>query len=159
MINFSKNYWPNCPINWKNPVFGPFWALFSQFLGKKSFPENRVLSRTYSYEFLAPCQISEKTNDTIPRKRLDRRKDGQTLFYRTLLATAGGLIKSVTVEEEKCTNLHKFALTKKLIKYMCNYCVITWIITNEINTYLIKEAFCNYTTSIMKRIRSLKANR
>ena len=37
-----------------------------------------------------------RKNDTIPRKYLDRRmdgrmKDGQTLFYRTLPATAGGL--------------------------------------------------------------------
>ena len=31
---------------------------------------------TTSYGFLAPCQNLEKTNDTIPRKRPDRRKDG-----------------------------------------------------------------------------------
>ena len=56
-----------------------------------------VLSRTTSYGFLAPCQNLEKTNDTIPRKRPDRMtegwkdgwKDGQTLFHRTLPATAG----------------------------------------------------------------------
>ena len=54
--------------NWKNPVFGPFWALFLNFGAKKNFPENLALSRTTSYEFLATFQISEKTNDTIPRK-------------------------------------------------------------------------------------------
>ena len=37
-----------------------------------------ALSHTTLYEFLAPCQISEKTNDTIPRKHLDRRTDGRT---------------------------------------------------------------------------------
>ena len=66
---------------------------FSQFWDKNDFPENPALSRTTPNEFLAPCHISEKTNDTIPRKRLDRttdgRKDEQTLFYRMLPATAG----------------------------------------------------------------------
>ena len=61
--------------NKKTPVFGPFWVLFPNFGAKKIFPENPALSRTTSYEFLATCQISEKTNDTIPRKRLDRRTD------------------------------------------------------------------------------------
>ena len=84
----------NFPINFKNPVFGPFCVLFPNFGAKKNFTENPALSRTTSYEFLAPCQISEKTNYTIPRKRLDGRKDGQTLFYRTLPATARGPIRS-----------------------------------------------------------------
>ena len=57
---------------------GPFWALFPNFWAKIFFPENPALSRTTSYEFLAPCQISEKTNDTIPRKCLDKRIDGRT---------------------------------------------------------------------------------
>ena len=52
----------------KNPVFGLFWT-------KKNFPENPALSRTTSCDFLALCQISEKTNDAIPRKRLNRRMD------------------------------------------------------------------------------------
>ena len=65
------------PTNWKNPVFDPF---FFSILGqkKKNFPENLALSRTNSYGFLAPCKISEKTNDTIPRKCLDRMTDGRT---------------------------------------------------------------------------------
>ena len=54
------------------PILGPF----SQFWGKV-FPENPALSRTISYEFPAPGQISEKTKDTIPRKRLNRRTDGR----------------------------------------------------------------------------------
>ena len=45
------------------------------FGANKFFPENPALSRTTSYGFLAPCQNSEKTNDTIPRKRLDGRTD------------------------------------------------------------------------------------
>ena len=55
--------------------FRPFFTILGQ---KKLFPENPALSRTNLYEFLAPCQISEKTNDAIPRKRLDRRTDGRT---------------------------------------------------------------------------------
>ena len=54
------------------------------FWSKKHFLENSALPRTTSYRFLAPCQNLEETNHTIPRKRPERRKDGQTLR-----ATAG----------------------------------------------------------------------
>ena len=75
-----------------------FWPIFPNFGTKTFFLENPALSCTTSYGFLALCQNSEKTNDTIPRKHQDRRtdertegrKDGQTLFYRTLLATTRG---------------------------------------------------------------------
>ena len=53
----------------QKPCFWPILGTFSQFWG------NFFLSRTTSYEFLVPCQISEKTNDTIPRKRLGKRTD------------------------------------------------------------------------------------
>ena len=63
----------------KKHIFLPILGLFSQFWGKKHFfSENLALSRTTSYEFLAPCKISEKTYDTITRKWLDRRTDGST---------------------------------------------------------------------------------
>ena len=65
-------------MNLKDPVFGPFLVHFPNFGGKKILPDNLALSRTTSYRFLAPFQNLEKTNDTIPRKRLDRWKDGQT---------------------------------------------------------------------------------
>ena len=61
----------------KNPVFGPFWAHFPNFWGKKSFPGKSGSVPTTSYGFLAPCQKLEKVNDTIQRKCLDRRKDRQ----------------------------------------------------------------------------------
>ena len=47
----------------------------------------------HNFMFLAPFQNLEKTDDTIPRKRQDRRKDGkdgQTLFYRTFAVTIRG---------------------------------------------------------------------
>ena len=50
-----------------------FWSIFPNLGAKNFFPENPALSRTTSYALLAPCQNSEKTNDTIPRKRLDGR--------------------------------------------------------------------------------------
>ena len=55
-----------------------------------NFLENPARS-ALPYGFLAPCQNSEKTNDTVPRKCLNRQKDGRTyrLFYRTLPVTAG----------------------------------------------------------------------
>ena len=83
MTKFSKKL--------KKTGFGPFWALFPNVGAKKNFSQKIWLSRTTSYKFLASCQISEKTNDTIPRKCLVIRwEDGQTLLYRTLPATAGG---------------------------------------------------------------------
>ena len=79
MTQFSNKF--------KNPVFGPF----SPFLGqKKIFLENPAPSCTTLYGFLATCQNLDKVNDTIQRKRPDRQKDGQTLFYRTLPPTAKG---------------------------------------------------------------------
>ena len=75
-----------------------FWPIFPIFGAKKIFLENPALSCTTSYGFLAPYQNLEKANDTIQRKRPDRwregwtegQKDRQTLFYRTLPATARG---------------------------------------------------------------------
>ena len=57
-------------------VLVSFWSILP-ILGEKKFSENLVLSRTTSYRFLATCQNLEKTNYTISRKRLDRRREGQ----------------------------------------------------------------------------------
>ena len=54
-----------------------FWPIFPNFGAEIFFPENPALSRTNSSGFLAPCQTSEKTNDTISIKRLDRRTEGR----------------------------------------------------------------------------------
>ena len=63
----------------KKPCFWPILGLFSQFWGKKIFStDNQALSRTASYEILAPYQISEKIYDAIPRKCLCRMTDGRT---------------------------------------------------------------------------------
>ena len=59
----------------KSPVFGPFWVDFSNFGGKNKFPGK---SRTTLCGFLALCQSLEKFNDTIQRKRPDR-KDERTV--------------------------------------------------------------------------------
>ena len=104
-------------------------AHFPHFWGKKNFLENAALSCTSSYGFLAPCQNLEKVNDTIQRKCLDRwtegqtegwtegqenrQKDGQTLFYRTLLATIGG---PKTIKENKIQFYRKVYLQKKTVK-------------------------------------------
>ena len=71
MTNFSNKLKKTC--------FWPILRPFSQFWGKKKFfSENSALLQTISYEFLAPCQISEKTFDAIPRKYLVRRMVGRT---------------------------------------------------------------------------------
>ena len=72
--------------------FGPFLPIFRAM---RIFLKNPALTRTTSRDFLSPCQKLEKTNDQIPRKLLNRRTDGQTLFHRTLPAAAGGPIKNL----------------------------------------------------------------
>ena len=85
----------------KNLVFSPFLPIFLILGAKIFFLENPSLSRTTSNRFLAPCQNLEKTNNIIPKKtpgqteeRMARwiqgRKDGHTIFHRTLPATTGG---------------------------------------------------------------------
>ena len=59
----------------KKHCLGP---MFPIFVAKNIFLENPALSRTTLYGFLASCQNLEKTNDTIPRKRPDRRKERRT---------------------------------------------------------------------------------
>ena len=82
-----------------------FWATFDHFWSflpdGDSFQKIR-LSHTAIYWSLTPCWVSEKTNEPILRKLTDRqkdrwterwkdrRRDTQTLFYRVLLAEAGG---------------------------------------------------------------------
>ena len=69
------------------------------------FSKKIRLCHTIIYEPLTPCYVSEKTNEPIPRKLTDRRKDGradeQTLFYRTFPAEAGGPIKAKNTKEKK----------------------------------------------------------
>ena len=54
----------------RKPCFWSILGSFSQFS-----EQDLAMSRTISYVFLAPCQNT--TNDTIPRKRPDRRKDAR----------------------------------------------------------------------------------
>ena len=49
--------------------FGHIFPIFEA----KVFPKN---SHATSYGYLAPCQNLEKTNDPVPRKCWNRRKDG-----------------------------------------------------------------------------------
>ena len=69
------------------------------------FSKKIRLCHTIIYGSLTPCYVSEKTNEPIPRKLTDRRKDGradeQTLFYRTFPAEAGGPITAKKTKEKK----------------------------------------------------------
>ena len=92
-----------------------FWPISLILEAKKVFPKNMALSYTARH---APCQNSGKPDDPIPRKHVDRPQDGQTLFYRTLPATAGGTTSTVAVE---------YYLKVKDIEYNVgltkNYCI------------------------------------
>ena len=66
---------------------GHFWP----FLPHKDFFEKNRLCHTQLYmDPQHEGKFQKKTNETIPRKRTDRRKDGQPLLYKTLLNKAGG---------------------------------------------------------------------
>ena len=54
-----------------------FWPIYPNF-GAQIFFSGKSDSAKHNFIwFLAPCQNLEKINDAIPRKRLNRRKDGQ----------------------------------------------------------------------------------
>ena len=54
---------------------GHFWSFLPN---GDFFPKNPALSHTTIYVPLTPCYVSEKTNEPIPRKLTEGRKDGWT---------------------------------------------------------------------------------
>ena len=80
----------------KKPLF---LTHFHNFGGKKCFSEKYGCHQKTSNEFPAPCQNSEKSNDPVSRKHLDRRQDRRTdrpYFIRTLPATVGSPTSTAT---------------------------------------------------------------
>ena len=73
---------------------GYFWPFLVIFAWWRFFPKNPALSHITIYGLLTACYVSEKNNEPIPWKVIDRQKDGgkdrHTLFFRTLLAENGG---------------------------------------------------------------------
>ena len=69
----------------KTMFLGHFWS----FLPDGDFFSPKTPSVTHNYIWAPNTILSfKKTNKPIPRKRTDRRTDGQTLLYRTLPAEA-----------------------------------------------------------------------
>ena len=115
---------------------------FPKFWGKKIFLAYMALSCTTSYGFLAPCQNLEKTNDAIPRKCLDRQKDGRkggwkdgrkdewkgrwTLFHRTLPATIRGPKIAVELKESFLIQDKAFLTHINRINLFIVYELDTW---------------------------------
>ena len=83
MLKHHK-YFLSTPIPEKNlksakTPFGAIFDIFWSFLLKGDFSKKiRVLSHTFPYGPLTPYKASEKTNEPIPRKLLERRTDRQT---------------------------------------------------------------------------------
>ena len=86
-------------------IFGYFFG----YLFLRGFSlKNPALLHTTAQGSLIPCQISEKTNVQIPRKLLERQKDGrkygqkdggkvgQTTIFRTIPAMAEDPIKHLS---------------------------------------------------------------
>ena len=110
----------------KNPYFWPIFGPFSKFLGKKYFLEN--LADMHNFIWISSTMPKfRKTNNKIPRKymagRTDIRFDRQTLFHRTLLATARGPIYQYISRNER----HKWQIylqnRNKQVRKKCN----TWV--------------------------------
>ena len=99
------HFWPHpskkFSVYSKNPGFGPLLAHFPNFGGKKNF-SGKSGSVTHNFiwvsstmpKFWKNCYNSKKT----PRQ-MKGRKDGQTLFHRTLPANAGGPINLVAIQQ------------------------------------------------------------
>ena len=68
-------------IQWKLwPIFSlnlTYFFLISPIFGAKTFFQKIGLLCTTSYEFLAPWENSEKSQDQIPRKNPDRCQEGR----------------------------------------------------------------------------------
>ena len=62
----------------KTMFLGHFWPFSVIFARWGFFPKIPALSHITRYGPLTPCSISEKTNEAILRKLMDRRKDGRT---------------------------------------------------------------------------------
>ena len=63
----------------KKPCFWPILDPFSQFWGKKNFSQKiRLFQAQLHMSVQHHANFQKKTNDTIPRKRLDRRTEGRT---------------------------------------------------------------------------------
>ena len=98
----------------KTTYFWPIFGLFSQFWRqKKFFP--KIISGMYNFKWVSSTMPKLQKNDIIPTKRLDRwkngRKDGQTLFYRTLPTSALARKKSKIIQAEAKENT-SYNLTK-----------------------------------------------
>lgn len=123
-------------------LFNKFKKLcFRPIFGAKIFfPCIPALSSTVSYMFLAESQKLEKNNGTIPRKRRDRRnderKDWQTLFYKNLLANAGGPANISNQENWFRTNDKKYekitdeSIAKQMLKSISK---------NQMSTYRFRN--------------------
>ena len=102
-----------------------FWHI-SQLLGAKKFFQETRLSCTTSNGFLVPCPNSEKSNlrNLISRNLRDIAggKEGQSLYNRILMATAGGLsfLMATTIAVDQHLEAKHIGYNVCLTK---NYCI------------------------------------
>ena len=124
------------------------FGTFSQFWGgEKISLENPALSHPTSYGYLASCQNLEKTNDTITRKclgrrkdgRMEGRKDGQTLFHRTLLANTRGPKSPYSVEVCFCSVYSSTLwVCKKVLDNICAYNLLFFIMLQGTSSTVVQ---------------------
>ena len=84
----EKLTWQNVSKNPKNPILGPFWALFVQIWAKMNFPGKKSLSVFRYLNYLQLCQNSVKPNEPFLRKLLDGHTKNQFIPLISLWDTA-----------------------------------------------------------------------
>ena len=76
--NISFHYRTNSSFNkFKNSVFGPFCKIFGQKISRKSSSTMQNLIQVFS----TMPKFRKKTNDTIPRKHLNRKTEGEPTLW------------------------------------------------------------------------------
>ena len=89
----EKLTWQNVSKNPKNPILGPFWALFVQIWAKMNFPGKKSLSVFRYLNYLQLCQNSVKPNEPFLRKLLDGHTKNQFIPLISLWDTANWKIQ------------------------------------------------------------------
>ena len=104
------------PNKFRKPCFWPILGPFSQFLRQKIFSWKIWLCYAQLHMgFQNHAKIQKKlmyNSKKTPRQTEGWTEDGQTLFYRTLLATAGSPI-SVMIKNQSCHD--KKPIQKKIM--------------------------------------------
>ena len=104
-----------CSNKFKKPCFGPFSVHFPNFWGKFSSPENLAVTHNFIWVSSTMPKLPKLMIQFQENVWMEGQKEGQTLFYKTLLATAWGPIKSQILNNTKTWKKQHFRQLLKII--------------------------------------------